>query len=68
MGQPELGNVGVDAASITLGWSWDQGWSAVVATRLSGSTAFRQTRYEGQDAAEIHAVLSDHLADLLGLI
>lgn len=66
--QPELGSIGVDAASITLGWSLERGWSGLVSSRLSGASSFRTTRYAGHDAAELHAVLSDHLAELLGLI
>lgn len=66
--QPQLGTVGVDAASLTLGWSLERGWTAVVSSRLSGSRAFRQSSYDGLDGAELHAILSDHLADLLGLV
>lgn len=66
--QPQLGSVGVDAASITLGWTLERGWAVVVSSRLSGSSAFRQSTYDGLDEAELHAALSDHLADLLGLV
>jgi hypothetical protein len=66
--QPELGNVGVDQCTVVLSWSWDRGWRARVATRPSGSSAFREVAYDGRDAAEMHAALSDHLADVLGLI
>lgn len=68
MEQPELGNVGPDSVSIGLEWSWDRGWHCRFAARASGSLSWRETSYDGRDAAELHALLSDHLADVLGLI
>lgn len=66
--QPSLGNVGVDSVTLMLTWTWDQGWRCRYASRPSGSSVFREHAYEGLDEAELHAVLSDHLADSLGLI
>lgn len=68
MEQLPLGNVGIDSASITLGWTWEQGWTAKVSTRLSGQDYWYSARYQPGDEAALHAVLSDHLADILGLI
>jgi len=66
--QPELGNVGADSITVRLEWSWDRGWRGRVASRPSGSTVWREQAYEGHDEAELHAIVSDHLADLLGLV
>lgn len=66
--QPELGNVGADSITVTLSWSWDRGWRCRVASRPSGAATFREHAYEGRDEAELHAIVSDHLADLMGLV
>lgn len=66
--QPELGNIGADQIVVMLNWSWDRAWRCRVASRPSGSSVFREQAYEGLDEAELHAVISDHLADLMGLI
>lgn len=68
MEHPELGNVGPDTITVMLTWSWDRGWRCRLASRPSGAAVFREQAYEGLDEAELHAVLSDHLADLLGLV
>ena len=68
MDQPELGNVGPDAITLMLTWSWDRGWRCRLGSRPSGSGVFREHAYEGLDEAELHAVISDHLAELLGLV
>lgn len=65
--QPQLGNVGVDALVITLGWTWERGWRARVTQRLSGSEVFLERALDGHDPAELHAILSDGLATALGL-
>lgn len=66
--QPSLGNIGPEAINVALSWSWDRGWRTLVTWRPSGALAFHRTVYEGLDEAELHAVLSDHMADLLGLV
>lgn len=68
MEQPQLGNIGPDAITVNMSWSWDRGWRCRVASRPSGSAVFREKAYEGMDEAELHAVVSDHLADLMGLV
>lgn len=66
--QPELPGVGVDAASLTLNYSWERGWSLVTSSRLSGSERWRRATYGDLDAAELHSLASDTLAEILGLI
>lgn len=66
--QPALGNVGPVSIALTLDWSWDRGWRCRLASRPSGARAWRKHCYEGRDEAELHAAISDHLADLLGLV
>lgn len=66
--QPALGGVGIDSFTITATWEWETGWRVRFASRPSGSGAFRETAYSGRDEAELHAILSDHLADVLGLL
>lgn len=66
--EPQLGAVGVDAVTVNVGYRWELGWSAVVAWRYSGSEVWHRQGYAGRDAAELHALLSDHLANSLGLI
>lgn len=68
MEQMELGNVGVEAATVMLSWSWEKGWRARVSTRQSGSGSFREVSYEGRGEDGLYDVLSDHLADILGLV
>jgi hypothetical protein len=68
MEQPELGSVGPDSITLAMTWSWDRGWRTRLASRPSGSAVWREHLYEGLDEAELHAEISDHLADLLGLV
>lgn len=66
--QPELGNVGVDTITVMLAYSWHAGWRCRLASRSSGAAGFREETYDGRDEAELHALISDYLAELMGLI
>lgn len=67
MEQPELGNVGCDVVMTTATWAWGSGWTLTVTHRLSGSETFEKRVYSGRDEAEVHALVADELAALLGL-
>jgi hypothetical protein len=66
--QPGLGGVGIDGITIGLSWGWEVGWTASVAHRLSGGDRWERRVYLGRDEAELHALLSDELAGMLGLV
>lgn len=71
MEQPELGSdsVAPDSVTFTLSWHWEAGWRGVASRRLSGSDSFGRLEIgEGLDAAELHARVTDVLAEVLGLI
>lgn len=66
--QPQLGTIGMDAVSILLSWSWEDGWTVGFSSRLSGSTEFAQRAYKGCSAEEALGLVQDELACLLGLV
>lgn len=66
--QPALGGVGTDSVTISLGWRWESGWWGRVAQRQSGSAEWQERTYTGRDEAELHAIISDELAAILGLV
>ena len=66
--QPELGNVGIEQATVMLTWTWERGWVLRTAGRPSGSDRVVERSYEGHDEAELHAILTDWAAEMLGLV
>lgn len=68
--EPELGAalVADDSLTCSLQYRWETGWSARIATRASGSSRWREVTYSGRDEAELHALVSDRLAEALGLL
>ncbi len=66
--QPELGMIGVDTFTVMAAWSWETGWRIRFARRLSGSQSWAEFSWDGRDEAELMALLTDHLAEALGLI
>lgn len=66
--QPQLGNVGVDAFTVSLGWHWEGGWTLRTSSRLSGSREFTHHSYEALSAEEALDVLREVSAEALGLV